>query len=82
MATKKVRAVVAFIVDDMGGKEKKTMWHLQRRGCITMGEKKEREKKKKNVYLYNEVIKPPGRVNCRLWNRNEALECLADEDEG
>lgn len=43
---------------------------------------KKKEKKKKNVYLYNEMIKPPGRVNCRLWNRNEALECLADEDEG
>lgn len=56
---------------------------LAKTGVYHYGEKKEREKKKKkNVYLYNEVIKPPGRVNCRLWNRNEALECLADEDEG
>lgn len=55
---------------------------LAKTGVYHYGEKKKKEKKKKNVYLYNEMIKPPGRVNCRLWNRNEALECLADEDEG
>lgn len=51
-------------------------------GGVSLWGEKKKEKKKKNVYLYNEMIKPPGRVNCRLWNRNEALECLADEDEG
>lgn len=55
---------------------------LAKTGVYHYGEKKKKREKKKNVYLYNEMIKPPGRVNCRLWNRNEALECLADEDEG